>query len=227
MREKIIVAIDSPDLKTAENLILSLNETEFFKIGLQSFLAFGDEITELIKELGKKLFLDLKFKDIPNTVAGAVKSVLKYNPEFLTIHLSGGKEMILGALEASRQKKSLKIVGVTILTSLDKQDLEETGIDIDAKNAVLKLVELGISCGVKYFVCSPKELEFLKERFGNEIILITPGIRPTWSSTDDQKRVFTPQKAISSGADYLVIGRPVTGNDYPSKAFKRIVSEIT
>lgn len=227
MKEKIIVAIDSPNFGEAKSLVLSLKETGFLKIGLQSFLGFGSEIIDVINRSGKGLFLDLKFKDIPNTVNGAVKSVLKFDPRFLTIHLSGGKDMIIRAVEAAKEKTLLNIVGVTILTSLNKIDLEETGIDMNVESAVLKLVELGLSCGVKHFVCSPKELVPLRNRFGNDIVLVTPGIRPLWASLNDQKRVFTPKMAIERGADYLVVGRPVTGSDDPSGALKKIVSEIT
>lgn len=227
MKEKIIVAIDSPDYSAAENLVLSLKEAEYFKIGLQSFLGFGEKIIDLINGEGKSLFLDLKFKDIPNTVSGAVRSSLKFNPKFLTIHLSGGKEMIRKAVEAAKAKRIVNIVGVTILTSLDERDLLETCIESSPESAVIKLVDLGFSEGVKFFVCSPKELSFLRSRFGKEISLITPGIRPEWASTNDQKRVFTPEMAIDEGADFLVIGRPITASSDPAEAFRRVVSEIT
>ena len=226
MKRKIIVAIDSPDYNTAEDLVLSLKEADHFKVGLQSYLGFGEKIIDLINSEGKGLFLDLKFKDIPNTVSGAVGSSLKFNPRFLTVHLSGGREMIRKAIEAAKGKRMLNIVGVTILTSLDRTDLRETCIETDPESAVLKLVDLGLSEGVKYFVCSPKELSLLRSRFGKEISLITPGIRPEWASKNDQKRVFTPETAINGGADFLVIGRPITGSKDPAEAFNRIVSEI-
>ncbi len=227
MKEKIIIALDVETAARAKNLVDNLQEAVFFKVGLQAFLGFGDELIAYLKKKNKKLFLDLKFKDIPNTVFGAVKSSLKYDPAFLTIHVSGGAEMIKKAAAAAAEKPGLSILGVTVLTSLADRDLQETGMALSAKDAVLRLCELGLQNGLKSFVCSPQEVAPIRERFGAEPLLVTPGIRPEWAAVGDQKRVFTPKMAIAAGSDYLVIGRPITGSDNPHAAFSRILEEIT
>jgi len=227
MKDRIIIALDVEKFEDARLLVDQLSDANLFKVGLQSFIKFGDEIITYLQKKEKKLFLDLKFKDIPNTVYGAVKSSLKYSPYFLTIHLSGGAEMIQQAAEAAKDDPDLTILGVTILTSLSNNDLIETCINLPTDLAVLKLCELGLKNGVNAFVCSPLEIEPIKERFGKDIVLVTPGIRPLWSAKGDQKRVFTPKMAREKGADYLVIGRPITQNENPSEGFKKILAEIS
>ncbi len=226
MKNKIIIAIDLDNLDAAKKLIDELNGAIFFKVGLLPFLKFGNKIISYLKSKDKKLFLDLKFKDIPNTVYWAVKSSLQYSPYFLTIHLTGGAEMIKKSIEASKTESNLNILGVTILTSLSRNDLIDTGIELSVEDTVLKLCELGLKNGLKSFVCSPLEIESIRKRFGKDITLVTPGIRPDWSEKGDQKRVFTPKMAIQKGADFLVIGRPITQSKNPLKAFKSILQEI-
>ena len=226
MKDKIVIALDFDNLDVAKKLVDDLNDAIFFKVGLLPFLKFGNEIISYLKSKDKKLFLDLKFKDIPNTVYWAVKSSLKYSPDFLTIHLTGGAEMIKKSVEASKTKNNLTILGVTILTSLSRNDLIDIGVELSVEDTVLKLCELGLKNGLKSFVCSPLEIESIRKRFGKDITLVTPGIRPDWSEKGDQKRVFTPKMAIQKGADFLVIGRPITQNRNPSKAFKLILQEI-
>ncbi len=227
MKEKIIVALDVGSYEEARNLLDNLEEAVFYKLGLQAFLGFGQELIAYLKARDKKLFLDLKFKDIPNTVYGAVKSSLKYEPNFLTIHLTGGAEMIKKALEAARARPGLSILGVTILTSLSESDLRETAVALSPGDAVLKLCELGLNSGLKSFVCSPQEIEPIRKRFGQEPVLVTPGIRPGWAAADDQKRIFTPRMAIEAGSSYLVVGRPITKSNDPPAAFSRILEEIS
>ncbi len=226
MKDKIIIALDFKTLNEAIKMVDRLRDAVFFKVGLQSFLSFGDEIIEYLKHNNKKLFLDLKFKDIPNTVEGAVKSVLKYKPDFLTIHATGGAEMIRRAVETAKEEPSLTVLGVTILTSLEDDDLKQQGGALNVNDTVLKLCEMGLENGMNSFVCSPMEISSLKEKFGKDISLITPGIRPEWSVKGDQKRVFTPKMAIEAGSDYMVIGRPITQNEEPNKAFNLIVDEV-
>ncbi len=227
MKEKIIIALDFDNFQEAKDLVVKLKKAIFFKVGLQAYIEFGDKILPLLRSKGKKLFLDLKFKDIPHTVYGAVKSSLRFSPDFLTIHLSGGKEMIKRAVEAAGNHPDLKILGVTVLTSLAEQELAETGIYLSPREAVLKLCELGLKNGLNSFVCSAKEVNLIKKTFGNEVLLVTPGIRPLWAAAGDQKRVFTPRKALESGSDSLVIGRPVAQNKDPEDAFERILGEIS
>lgn len=226
MKEKIIVALDFDNAAEAKKLVDNLEGAVFFKVGLQAFLGFGEKLIAHLKSKNKKLFLDLKFKDIPNTVYGAVKSSLKYAPDFLTIHLSGGAEMIKKAQEAAEEKPGLTILGVTVLTSLSNIDLIETGINFSARDAVLRLCELGLKNGLKAFVCSPQEIQPIKEKFGDDVVLVTPGIRPDWAAKGDQKRIFTPKMAIEAGSNYLVVGRPISRSDKPNEAFARILNEI-
>ncbi len=226
MKKKIIIALDFDSFNEARNMVNVLEDAVFFKVGLQSFLSFGDQIIDYLKINNKELFLDLKFKDIPNTVKGAVNSVLKYKPKFLTIHTTGGSEMIKRAVETAKESPDLTILGVTLLTSLEDDDLKRQGISFSINDTVLKLCEMGLESGLKSFVCSPKEISTLKGKFGKDISLITPGIRPDWAAKGDQKRVFTPKMAVDAGSDYMVIGRPITQNENPNKAFNLILDEI-
>jgi len=216
-KEKIIIALDFAGYDQAKACVDQLEEAMFFKVGLQAFMEYGHLIISYLKNKNKKLFLDLKFKDIPNTVFGAVKSSFSHEPGFLTIHVSGGAEMIKKALEAAQKKPGLTILGVTVLTSLSGKDLEESGINLSTEDEVLKLCELGLNNGLNAFVCSPLEIEPIRKRFGNDVVLVTPGIRPKWAAKGDQKRVFTPQMAVDAGSNYLVIGRPITQNENPRR----------
>lgn len=225
MKDKIIIALDFDNFNKAKELVDNVKDAVFYKVGLQSFLSFGEKIIDYLNSKDKKIFLDLKFKDIPNTVEGAIKSVMKFKPDFLTIHTTGGAEMIKRAVDTVKNTK-IKILGVTVLTSLDKSDLSEQGINLSVNDAVLKLCETGLNNGLNYFVCSPKEIQILKEKFGKDIKLITPGIRPEWSVSGDQKRVFTPKQAMEAGTDYMVIGRPITKNVNPNEAFNMILKEL-
>jgi orotidine-5'-phosphate decarboxylase len=227
MKDRIITALDFENAAEAKKLVDNLEDAFFFKVGLQAFLGFGEELLAHLKSKNKKLFLDLKFKDIPNTVYGAVKSSLKYDPDFLTIHLSGGAEMIKKAVEAAGEKPGLSILGVTVLTSLSNIDLVETGIHFSTEDTVLRLCELGLKNGLNSFVCSPREIEPIRRKFGEDVVLVTPGIRPEWAAKGDQKRVFTPKMAVEAGSNYLVIGRPISRSDNPGEAFAAILSELS
>ncbi len=226
LKEKIIIALDFPKYEEAKACVDALEDAVFFKVGLQAFLEYGHLIIAYLKNNKKKLFLDLKFKDIPNTVYGAVKSSFLHHPDLLTIHVSGGAEMIRKAMEAANDKCCLTILGVTVLTSLSDQDLDDTGIAGNPEETVLKYVELGVENGLTSFVCSPMEIEPIRKRFGDKVTLVTPGIRPRWAAKGDQKRVFTPIMAIDAGSNYLVVGRPITKNENPNEAFHRILEEI-
>ena len=227
MKDKIIVALDFDRFDVAESFVETLKEAVFYKVGLQAFMKYGPKILKVLKEKKKKVFLDLKFKDIPNTVFWAVRSSISYDPRYVSIHLSGGKEMIKKAVLASQDSTDLTILGVSVLTSFLDEDLAETGVNLSTEDAVLKLCRLGVESGLDSFVCSPLEIKPLKEKLGNSIKLITPGIRPHWAAKGDQKRVFTPRMAVEAGADYLVIGRPITASKDPNGAFTVILNEIT
>jgi orotidine-5'-phosphate decarboxylase len=226
-KEKIIVALDVPNLASAVSLVDELGETiSWVKVGLQLFTAEGPAIVHAMKNRGLKVFLDLKFHDIPHTAREAVRSAVALGAGMATIHLSGGSQMVQSAVEASKNS-SLLVLGVTVLTSLDDDQLSEIGVQRNAEQQVLALVALGQRCGLRGVVCSPLEIAALRSKFGNSLTVVTPGVRPSDSSIDDQRRVMTPAEALGAGADFLVIGRPITAAASPRQAAARIADEIT
>ena len=223
--EKIIVALDVPAKTRALDLVRQLHQDiSFFKVGLQLYNGEGPEIVRAIRATGAKVFLDLKLHDIPNTVAKAVESAGQLGVQMLTIHLSGGPEMIRAAVEASGNNMS--ILGVTVLTSATEETLREIGVFDKINIHVSRLAKLGVSAGIGGLVASPREAKMLRAEFGNEIKIVTPGVRPTWAEAVDQKRVMTPPEALEAGADYLVIGRPITAHPNPREAVAKILGEI-
>jgi orotidine-5'-phosphate decarboxylase len=223
--EKIIVALDVPTETRALDLVRQLRqEISFFKVGLQLYNGEGPEIVRAIRATGAKILLDLKLHDIPNTVAKAVESAADLGVQMLTIHLSGGSEMIRAAMAA--RKDHMSILGVTVLTSADQAMLGEIGISERINEQVLRLTRLGVTSGIDGVVASPREIKMLRAEFGDNIKIVAPGIRPAWSQVGDQKRFTTPQQAIEAGADYLVIGRPISLHPNPCEAVKLILSEL-
>jgi orotidine-5'-phosphate decarboxylase len=226
-KEKIIVALDVPNLASAVRLVEELGETiSWVKVGLQLFTAEGPAIVQAMKIRGLKVFLDLKFHDIPHTAFEAVRSAVALGADMATIHLSGGSDMVRSAVEACTNS-SLLVLGVTVLTSLDDDQLKEVGIQRTAQEQVLELVALGRRCGLRGVVCSPLEIAALRNKFSNSLTIVTPGVRPSDSSADDQRRVMTPADAVRAGADFLVIGRPITAAASPREAAVRIADEIS
>jgi orotidine-5'-phosphate decarboxylase len=224
-RDKIIVALDLPRKEMALDLVRQLaGQISFFKIGLQLYTAEGPEIVRVVLETGAKVFLDLKLHDIPSTVARAVESAAELGVQMLTVHLSGGGAMIRAA--GSEQSGDLLLLGVTLLTSANEQTLREIGIPDKIDNHVLRLAKLGVSAGIGGLVASPREAKMLRAEFGKEIKIVTPGVRPSWAEVADQKRVMTPREALEAGADYLVIGRPITAHPDPAEAVAKILAEI-
>lgn len=232
MARKIIIALDVNSREEARSVLESLPEARIFKVGLELYTAEGPAMLDLVKEYSKEVFLDLKLHDIPNTVAGAVRSAVHHGVSMLTIHTSGGREMMKRAVEVAREtavkgnKPLPLILGVTILTSLKDSDLEEIGFSSDSRNQVLRLARLAVEAGIEGIVCSPQELEPLRTSLGEKIKIITPGIRPAWAKVQDQKRIMTPGEAIKKGSDFLVIGRPITRAPIPREAFNRVVEEL-
>ena len=224
-RDRLIVALDVPTQTEALNLVRDLSpEVAFFKVGLQLYTAAGPEIVRSVLATGAKVFLDLKLHDIPNTVAWTVESAGQLRVQMLTIHLSGGAEMIRAAVAA--RKNNLSILGVTVLTSANEQTLRQVGISDNIRDHVLRLAKLCVDAGIDGLVASPHEVKMLRTQFGAKIKLVVPGIRPSWSEAGDQKRVMTPREALEAGADYLVIGRPIIAHPRPREAVTRILNEI-
>ncbi len=222
---KIIVALDVPTRAEALRLVEQLSpHISIFKIGLQLYTAEGPEMVRAVLATGARVFLDLKLHDIPNTVARAIESANELGVHMLTIHLSGGRAMIEAAVAA--RSESLALLGVTVLTSMDQSALRETGIAGAMSEQVLKLAQLGAAAGINGLVASPQEVRMLRDKLPAQITLVVPGIRPAWAEKADQKRVMTPRDTLVAGADYLVIGRPITAHSDPVEAVRRISEEL-
>lgn len=233
MYNPIICALDTKDVKEAQNLALSIKEqVGMIKCGLEFFTKNGSDGIRQIAQTGIEIFLDLKFHDIPNTVAEAVKSAVSLDVSIITVHSLGGKKMMQAAAIAAREeslrlnKKKPLIVGVTILTSSDDSDLQEIGINRQVTKQVEILAKLAKEAGLDGIVCSPHEIKAVKSICGADFITVVPGIRPESSENNDQKRVMTPKEAIANGADYIVIGRPITKSENPQKAAEEIFNSL-
>jgi orotidine-5'-phosphate decarboxylase len=224
-RDRLIVALDFPTQTKALALVSVLSDSvSIYKIGLQLYTSAGPAIVQAVAATGAKIFLDLKLHDIPNTVAKAVVAAGELGVQMLTVHLSGGGAMLKAAAEA--KPPHLSLLGVTVLTSATQETLAEIGVSSRLDDHVLRLAELGKKSGVDGLITSPHEVGLLRERLGSEITLVTPGVRPTWAAADDQKRFTTPREALKAGADYLVIGRPITAAPDPRAAVERVVEEM-
>jgi len=218
----IIAALDVPTANEALTLAKAIAPAVgAFKIGKELFVAEGPDIVRRVRDTGAAVFLDLKFHDIPNTVAKAVTSAAQQDVQMLTVHASGGTAMLRAAQEAAGDNGPL-VLGVTVLTSMDQQDLTELGIQKTPAEQVHHLAKLATAAGLCGLVCSPQEIAPLREVLPAEVQLVTPGIRPAGSASGDQKRVMTPADAITAGADWLVIGRPIYAAGNPREAAEAI-----
>ena len=222
---QIIVALD----RSSRDDILSMADrlsgiVGMMKVGLQAFTANGPSIVEELQERQIDVFLDLKFHDIPNTVLHAVQEAVKLGVSLLTVHTSGGTAMLRAAVEGARGS-STRILGVSVLTSHDETSLAETGVTGTVHDTVLRLATLGARSGIDGVVASPHEIRSIREHLGDQVLIVTPGIRAAGDATGDQKRTMSAPEALRAGADYLVIGRPITQAGDPAEAAKRIVGE--
>lgn len=233
-KEKIIVALDVETADEARKIIDEIGaEVGAFKIGLQLFTAAGASFVREVVAKNIKLFLDVKFHDIPNTVAKASVEVARLGVWMFNIHALGGSEMMQRTVENVREvcaRENLrppKVIGVTVLTSSNQDTLHEVGIDKEVNSQVVNLARLTAKCGLDGVVASSLEVEAIRQYVGKEdFLIVTPGIRPTFATNDDQKRVMTPKEAVRQGADYLVIGRPITHSDNKPAAVRKILEEI-
>jgi len=222
--ERIIVALDVSRGEEALALARKLAPHRSpLKIGLQLYTGAGPEIVNALRDLGVRIFLDLKLHDIPNTVARAVESAGSLGVEMLTLHLHGGRAMIEAAVRAA--PPGLLLLGVTVLTSVDEISLRETGVSSSIADQVLRLTKLGVESGIGGIVASPLELSSLRHAFGTKIKIVTPGIRPAGAAANDQKRTLTPGEAVRAGADFLVVGRPITSAKDPRAALEQIAAD--
>jgi len=224
-RRRIIVALDLPSGEAALALARQLSpHPGLFKVGLQLYTAAGPEIVRALRDLGGRVFLDLKLHDIPNTVARAIESANSLGIEMLTLHLSGGRAMIAAAVAANGAE--MLLLGVTVLTSADQTMLREVGVGSSVEEQVVRLAGLGFESGISGFVASPREITPLRAALGEGVKIVTPGIRPAGSAPDDQRRTMTPREALHAGADFLVIGRPITAAKDPRGALEQIVADV-
>ncbi|UFS70258.1 orotidine-5'-phosphate decarboxylase [Geomonas sp. RF6] len=229
--EKIIFAMD---VKSAHELErwgeLLASHVGMFKIGKQLFTSMGPAAVELIQKRGGQIFLDLKYHDIPNTVAMATLEAARLGVKLCDLHAMGGYEMMSKTMEALDKEFSgedrPKVLAITVLTSSNEETLRGIGVELSVPEMVVKLAKLAKSAGVDGVVASPHEVELIREACGKDFLIVTPGVRPSFSSTDDQKRIMTPGEAVKKGADYLVIGRPIAAAENPVKAAEMIVAEI-
>jgi orotidine-5'-phosphate decarboxylase len=226
VKNPIIAALDVPDAKGALKLAEAIAPAVgAFKIGKELFVSAGPDIVKRVRDTGASVFLDLKFHDIPNTVAKAVASAVRLDVQMLTVHTCGGTAMLKAAVKAAGDGPL--VLGVTVLTSMDKNDLAEVGVQKSPADHVLHLAQLATLSGLKGLVCSPKEIASLREVLPPEIQLVTPGIRPAGTDSGDQKRVMTPAMAMNAGSSWLVIGRPIYAAENPRQAAEDILSSLS
>jgi orotidine-5'-phosphate decarboxylase len=232
-RAEVIVALDTASGGRALDLVRGLRgQISMFKVGLELYTAAGPSIIREIKGLGAEVFLDLKYHDIPNTVARAAAEAARLGVAMLDLHLSGGAAMIRRAVDeveatcALNQIRRPALLGITVLTSLGDESLPALGIQRSAQEQVLALASIGNEAGLDGVVASPRELAPLRSRFGPDFVLVAPGIRPEGAPADDQVRTLTPREAVEAGADYLVVGRPITGAESPAVAARDILRGI-
>ena len=226
--DRLIVALDVSSTAEARRIVQALGPlVSIFKVGSQLFAAEGPNVARELVASGKKVFLDLKFHDIPNTVAGAVRASAALGVSMLTVHGAGGSAMLRAAMEAARQVPQPPLVlAVTVLTSLSDADLQEIGVAGRARDHALVLATLARNCGCDGIIASPQEARLIRQDLGAGFVIVTPGVRPAGAAKGDQSRVNTPSEAIGAGAHYLVVGRPITEAADPQRAITEIVREI-
>jgi orotidine-5'-phosphate decarboxylase len=221
----IAVALDARDLETAATWASAVApHVSTVKVGLELYLRYGPDVVSAVRGASRVgVFLDLKLHDIPATVAGAARSVAGLRPSILTVHAAGGADMVRAAVEAAPETR---IAAVTVLTSMDEDDLEQVGLLGPARDAVRRLAVLAVGAGARALVCSPQEVALLRSEVGPDVTLITPGVRPAGADRGDQSRVATPEEAVAAGADLLVIGRPITRAPDPGAAAASLAAAV-
>jgi orotidine-5'-phosphate decarboxylase len=224
-KDKLIIALDVDTPTKALELVRQLHSVAgMFKVGSQLFTSAGPQIVRDIIALGAKVFLDLKFHDIPHQVAGAARAAAELGVALFTVHASGGSEMMRRAVEAAGDTK---VLAITVLTSIDENILSQIGVTSTPRDSVLRLMSLAKAAGVDGVVASPQEIETIRQAVPNpDFLIVTPGIRPSNSESEDQKRVATPAAAIAAGASYIVVGRPITGASNPLEAANEVIGAM-
>jgi len=232
VEERLIVALDFPTWAEAEDLVLRLGGgVKYYKVGLELYLASRGAAVEELRRLGKEVFLDLKFHDIPNTVAQACRQAVDHGAAIFNVHAAGGREMLEQGTRATTEQAKIRgitrplLIAVTVLTSMNQNDLQEIGL-VGVKETVARFAGLAQAAGLDGVVASPQEIAIIRAVCGSYFKIVCPGVRPEWAAKGDQKRVMTPKEAIEAGADYLVVGRPITQARDPQEAAALVRQEI-
>jgi len=227
-REKLIVALDVSTAAAAQQIVAAVGDSALtYKVGMQLYTAEGPQLVRDLVASGRRVFLDLKYHDIPNTVAAAVREAAKLGVSMLTVHAAGGRKMLRAAVDAARATNpALIVLAVTVLTSLDESDLGEIGVQGTVLDEVLRLSGLSVANGCQGIVASAREASTLRTKLGKDFAIVTPGVRPAGSGHGDQARVLTPAEAIAAGASYIVVGRPITEAADPAAEARAILSQI-
>lgn len=230
--KKLIVALDFSTWAEAEKMVNQVPEVSFYKVGLELYLASRGEAVARLREMGKEVFLDLKFHDIPNTVAQASRQAVAQGATIFDVHAAGGREMMKKAAQAAQEQaeilqvKKPLLLAITVLTSMDEKDLQELGLK-DIGQTVKSWAKLSQEAGLDGVVASPHEIGLIRETCGPDFKILCPGVRPSWAEAGDQKRILTPRQAVELGADYIVVGRPITQAKDPRAAALRVLEELS
>jgi orotidine-5'-phosphate decarboxylase len=227
-REQLIVALDVSSAREALKIVASLGDAiQLYKVGMQLYTAEGPQMVRDLVSSGRKVFLDLKYHDIPNTVAAAVREAAQLGVSMLTVHAAGGTKMLHAAVEAAREKgPGPQILAVSVLTSMDDQDLNEIGVHGQVVDQVVWLASLALEAGCAGVVSSPREVKTLRAKLGSDFLVVTPGVRPAGVAHGDQARISTPAEAVAAGATHIVVGRPITAAANPAEEAAKILQEL-
>jgi orotidine-5'-phosphate decarboxylase len=227
-RQRLIVALDVSTAAAAQKIVAAVGDSVLtYKVGMQLYTAQGPQVVRDLVASGRRVFLDLKYHDIPNTVGAAVSEAAKLGVSMLTVHGSGSSKMLKAAVEAAKARPNLMVLAVTVLTSLDENDLEKMGVRGTVADTVVRLATIALANGCQGIVASAREASTLRAELGQKFAIVTPGVRPAGSSAGDQVRVVTPAEAIASGASYIVVGRPITEAADPAAEARAIIEEIS
>jgi orotidine-5'-phosphate decarboxylase len=227
-RLRLIVALDVSTAAAAQKIVAAVGDSALtYKVGMQLYTAEGPQVVRDLVASGRRVFLDLKYHDIPNTVGSAVGEAAKLGVSMLTVHASGGGKMLRAAVEAAQARPELMVLAVTVLTSLDANDLEKVGVRGSVEDSVVRLATIALANGCQGVIASAREASTLRAELGDDFAIVTPGVRPAGSSADDQVRIVTPAEAIASGASHIVVGRPITEAADPAAEARAILGQIS
>jgi orotidine-5'-phosphate decarboxylase len=227
-RQRLIVALDVSTAAAAQKIVAAVGDSALtYKVGMQLYTAEGPQVVRDLVASGRRVFLDLKYHDIPNTVGAAVREAAQLGVSMLTVHATGGGKMLRAAVDAARTAPGLMVLAVTVLTSMDESDLERIGVRDTVTDSVIRLATIALASGCQGIVTSAREAASLRAELGNDFAIVTPGVRPAGTGNGDQVRVVTPAEAIAAGASHIVVGRPITEAADPAAAARAILEQLT